>query len=177
MEHGMSSAAEFSVPVRIDTIGEQPRTLDLAADADERVALAARFDLSALARVEASITLQRQGDRVRCDGQLRATVTQSCVVTDQPVDATIEEPFTILFEPAGAGREQDEIELQPDDLDVMTYAGASIDVGEALAQTLALAIDPFPRAPDAEETLRAAGILTEEEAGPFAALKALKNQR
>ena len=53
---------------------------------------------------------------------------------------------------------------------------ASIDIGEAAAETLALALDPYPRAPDAGEALKAAGVKGEEEAGPFAALAALKGK-
>ena len=51
------------------------------------------------------------------------------------------------------------------------------DLG-AVAETLALSLDPFPRAPDADAVLRAAGVLSEDEAvtGPFAALKGLKDK-
>ena len=49
-----------------------------------------------------------------------------------------------------------------------------IDPGEAVAQSLALAIDPFAEGPGAEEARRRAGILSESAAGPFAALAALK---
>ena len=47
-----------------------------------------------------------------------------------------------------------------------------IDLGEAVAQQLAIALDPYPRAPGAAlpEEPRAAG-------GPFAALKSLKRGR
>lgn len=172
----MSSAPEYSFPVRLDTIGEEPRLLDLQADVGERAALAARFGLVAIEQLGASVALRRQGERIRCDGQLGARVIQSCVVTDQPVPAEIDEPFAILFEPARETPDQDEIELGADDLDTVAFTGAAIDVGEAIAQTLALALDPFPRAADADEALRAAGVVTEEEAGPFAALKALKNR-
>jgi hypothetical protein len=41
---------------------------------------------------------------------------------------------------------------------------------------LALVLDPYPRGPDAEAALKAAGVLSEEQAGPFAALAKLKGQ-
>ena len=68
------------------------------------------------------------------------------------------------------------MELAEGELDEIDYEGSAVDLGEAAAQTLALALDPFPRSPTADEKLRAAGVIGEEEAGPFAALKALKDK-
>ena len=59
------------------------------------------------------------------------------------------------------------------ELDEVAYSGGAIDVGEAVAQTLALALDPYPRAPNADAALQAAGITDEADLGPFAALKGL----
>jgi hypothetical protein len=53
--------------------------------------------------------------------------------------------------------------------------GGSIDLGEAVAETMALALDPYPRAPGAEAALRAAGVLTEDEARPAGKLAGLKD--
>ena len=57
------------------------------------------------------------------------------------------------------------------------YTGGAIDLGEAAAETLALVLDPFPRSPGAQAALREAGVLNEEEAGPFAALAKLKQSK
>ena len=54
--------------------------------------------------------------------------------------------------------------------------GETVDLGEALAEQLALALDPYPRAPTADTRIKEIGILSEEEAGPFGALAALKDQ-
>jgi hypothetical protein len=61
-------------------------------------------------------------------------------------------------------------------MDVQFHDGTAIDVGEAVAQSLALALDPYPRAPDAEAALKEAGVTSEAETGPFAALAALKGK-
>jgi hypothetical protein len=63
-------------------------------------------------------------------------------------------------------------------MDVVFYDQAAIDVGEAVAETLALSLDPWPRSPDAEAILREAGVKREgeEEKGPFAALASLKDK-
>lgn len=71
---------------------------------------------------------------------------------------------------------EEEIELSDEDCDTLSHDGGAIDLGEAVAQTLALAIDPFPRGPNADAALRAAGVIGEEDAGPFAVLKALKDK-
>jgi len=56
------------------------------------------------------------------------------------------------------------------------HDGTTIPLGEALVDTLSLALDPYPRSPNAEAALKDAGVLSEEEASPFAVLAALKSQ-
>ena len=67
-----------------------------------------------------------------------------------------------------------EIELGEEDCDVVFYDGAAIDLGGAIADTLALSLDPYPRSAGAEAALKEAGVLSEEQASPFAALAKLK---
>jgi uncharacterized metal-binding protein YceD (DUF177 family) len=93
------------------------------------------------------------------------------------VPASVGETFTIRFRPEPTeGPAEEETELGEDELDVMFYDGAMIDVGEAVAQTLALNLDPYPRAPDSGDALREAGVLDEGQAGPFGALAGLKDK-
>lgn len=173
------TAPEFARPVRLDTLGDGARPLTIAADEGERAALAVRFGLIGLERLEATASLVREGEVVTARGRIVATATQACVATGEPVPARVDESFALRFVPedAVAG---DEIELDETDLDTLGYTGSAIDLGEAMAQEFVLALDPFPRAPDAETHLRAAGVVSEEEAearrigeGPFAALKGL----
>jgi hypothetical protein len=70
--------------------------------------------------------------------------------------------------------EQEEIELEEEDLDEIPYAGTAFDLGEAVAQSLALAIDPYATGPDAERVRKEKGLTDEAAHGPFAALSALK---
>jgi uncharacterized metal-binding protein YceD (DUF177 family) len=168
------TAPEFSRPVRIDTIGEGPRRLGVQAEEVERINLARRFGLVAIDRLAADLTLIRKGKDVAIEGTLSANVVQACVATGEPLDATIEVPFALIFRPQPeiAGPE-DEIELGENELDVIFYDSSSIDVGEAAAETLLLNLDPYPRAPGAEEALRQAGVKSEEEARPLGALAGL----
>ena len=82
----------------------------------------------------------------------------------------------MVFVPEPSGRPDEEVELGPEDLDLVFHDGAAIELGSAIADTLALALDPFPRGPNADAALKAAGVLNEEQAGPFAALAKLKGE-
>src|SRR5207302_9921526 len=163
----------FAHHLRLDRIRDGDR-LDLIADEAERSAIARRLGLGALSCLEAHAVLSHKGDIVRAEGRLAASLVQSCVVTSEPVPAHIDEPFELIFmpePPAGAG---EDVEIGGGDLDVVFHDGAEIDLGGAIADTLALVVDPFPRSASAEAALREAGVLTEAEASPFAALAKLK---
>ena len=171
------SAPEFSRTVRIDTLGAEPRTLEIEADEKERAALARRFDLVAIGRLSARAALIRTGVDVVADGRIEAAVTQSCVASGEPVEAQVDESFSLMFRATPEpGRPDEEVELSEGELDLVFYDGATIDLGDAVAETMALALDPYPRAPGAEEALKAAGVKSEEEAGPFGALAALRDK-
>jgi uncharacterized metal-binding protein YceD (DUF177 family) len=164
----------FDQQIPLDRIGEGDR-IDLVAGEGERRAIAQRLGLVSLQRLEAHVSLGRDGDTVRAEGRLRAAVEQSCVATGEPVAEIVDEPFEILFVPEPAdGRPDDEIELGKEDCDVVFYDGAAIDLGSAVADTLALSINPYPRCAGADAALKEAGVLTEQQAGPFGALAKLK---
>ena len=146
----------------------------LTATAEECAALAGRFGLVAIERVEAVFTLAAEGDVVRADGRLRASWTQPCAVSGEDLAQSADEPVSLRFVPAGDAPAADsEIELTADELDDIPYSGMQFDLGEAVAQSLGLAIDPFAVGPDAEAARRRAGILTEGAAGAFGALAGL----
>ena len=69
---------------------------------------------------------------------------------------------------------EEELELEATDLDEIPFDDHTFDLGEAVAQSLALAIDPYPVGPNAERVRKETGLLDEGAAGPFAALAALK---
>ncbi len=171
------TAPEFSRIVRADTLADKPRRIEVAAEDAERTALALRFGLIGLGELAADLTLSRRGDEITLGGALRGVVTQACVATGEPVEAKVETPFEILFRPQpAAGDGDEEVELGESELDIVFYDGVAIDVGEAVAETLALNLDPYPRAPGAGEALKSAGVKSEEEAGPFGALAGLRDK-
>ncbi len=150
--------------------------LEITADQAEREAIARRFGLLGLERFDAVVTIGRNGEEVRATGRVRAAVTQACVATGEPVPAIVDEPVELLFRPEPRVGPDEEIDLNEGDLDVVFHDGREIDLGGALADELALALDPYPRSAGAEDALKDAGVLSEEQAGPFAALAALKGK-
>lgn len=168
--------SDFAHRLALDQIRDGDR-LDLVADTSECAAIAKRLGLVTLDRFAAHAVLSRDGQIVRATGRLKASLTQACVATSDPVAAHLDEAFALKFVPAPVvTAPEEELELAGEDLDTLFYDGAAIDLGEAIADSLALAIDPYPRSPAAAEALREAGVIGEDEAGPFAALAALKGK-
>ena len=168
------STAEFSRLERIDTIGEGERTVSVTADATECAALAVRFGLLSVERLSASFRVKRDAAGIVARGMVSAAVVQACSVTGDPLPVTIAEEVALRFVTEREAAAEEEIELDLDALDTMPYDGAAIDLGEAAAETMALALDPFPRGPNAAAALRAAGVISEDEAKPAGALAGLK---
>lgn len=168
--------SEFSRFVRVDELGDGARERVVAATGPERAALARRFGLRALDRLEARAHVVPEAAGVRVTGTLVADLVQACVATGEDVPARLEVPFAVRFvRGLDADGSEEEIALGDEDCDLLPLDEARIDLGETVAQTLALNLDPYPRAPGADETLRALGVLREGEAGPLAAaLRGLK---
>lgn len=171
---------EFSRPERLDTIGGEARAVTIAADAGERAALAARFGLIAVDALEAEFAIRRGTGGVLATGRVHAAVVQACAITGDPLPVTVDEPVALRFVEPGAGSVvgagEDEVELGADTIDTIELEGGAVDLGEAAAETMALALDPFPRGPGAAAALAKAGVVSEEEAGPFGALAALRDR-
>jgi hypothetical protein len=163
-------------------------SVDVSADAAERRALAARFDLLELPALRGHGRLERRGDEVVLRGWLEADVVQECVLTLEPAPARLAQPIErryrlggatdatrTLYDPEGTvGLDDDAVEVEP-------VIGREIDVGEAFAEELGAALDPYPRAPGAaldagdlgpHVSVGSADRLSE----PFAALRRLQEK-
>ncbi len=149
--------------------------VELRANDMECAALAQRFGLVAVNSFGASVTLSPDGPAITVCGTLTADIVQICAVSGEDLAVAMAEPVTLRFVPAGSpSRPDEEIELEANELDEIAMIEGQFDLGEALAQGLGLAIDPYAEGPGAEEARRKAGIVNAESAGPFAALAALK---
>lgn len=142
-----SPPPEFSRPVEATRLGAGETRRSITAEAAERAALAARFGLLALDRLDAEVRLTPlTGGLIRLSASFTADVVQSCVITLDPVPARIEETFTLLFGVVTPARE---VMLDGEGEVVEPIPDGVIDLGEVVAQQLSLALDPFPRTPEA----------------------------
>jgi len=180
-EHGTGAAvaAPWSVPVRRADVPETGRHFDLAADAAVRAAIARLAGVVEVPQLAASfdVTLQARGG-LRVQGQVSAIVTQTCVITVEPIDNAIEEPVDLVFMPPSAaarsapiGGEATEVEVPAED-EPELLLGDTLDLGVIATEFLMLGIDPYPRKPDA---VFEAPATPDNPGRPFAALAALKD--
>jgi uncharacterized metal-binding protein YceD (DUF177 family) len=158
---------ELHRPVAIDRIGAAGLDVTVEATAEECAALARRMGLPAIESFVCTFHVERDiAQRLVGQGSLRASVVQTCVISLEDFAATVSEQFTVLFVPAGEESDDDD----PETLDEIPYEYGTIDLGEAAAEQLALALDPYPKAPGA--------VLPESADEPsdhqFSALAALK---
>ena len=173
------SASELSRPIKPRAL--PAGTMTIEADEAERAALAKRFGITAIHGLTAEVEFGEKDGAVLAEGKLAATLEQPCAVTREDFTYEVSETFSLRFVPEGRMGEYEEdaeFELTEDDLDEIEYEGDSFDLGEAIAQELALAIDPYREGPSAEEAREKAGIESDENrkpSGPLAdALAALK---
>lgn len=174
-------APEFSRPVLVDRIPAKGLEMDVSAKPAERAALAERFGLVELSLLEARLRLKPMngGTVIRLEGSFRADVVQSCVVTLDPIPATVEDEFVMSFSTEDETIDGDEIELSLDAEDPPDpIEGGAIDVGEAVAEHLSLALDPFPRKAGAAFD---GGVddapPVDEKPNPFAVLAQLRQKK
>lgn len=201
--HSGARAGEppFSRPFAVDELLRRPEEpVSLAAEPDELEALAREDGLVAVGALAAEFKVARQGKEIRVTGEVRARVTQECVVTLEPFDSEVVEPVDVRFafapapvapEPkpgermsrrraAQAGERRatppapDFPEHEQDDPPDPIVDG-KIDLGALAAEFMALGLDPYPRKPGAEFQ----EMQTDESAGesPFARLARLKKDQ
>ena len=190
----MSQAPELSRRIQVRTLGTAgPGAVALEttveASAAECAALARRLDIPSVGSVRCRFRLSGPdaSGRVVADGLLQAALDQICVATLDQFTSVVTEPFTVRFVPDeqmpdAALRGDGDAVLDPDEDDDLPYGNGAIDLGEAAAEQLALALDPYPRKPGAAlpPEIRSVDIPGEEAAdggtpdrpNPFAALAA-----
>jgi hypothetical protein len=169
----------WSVPVVLAQLPDTGLHRDIEADP---AACASMADVAGLREVlSASASLDvtpKNGGRVHVTGRVRARIGQTCVVTLDPIENEIDEPIDLVFAPPekipqlsdlvdDAAESDVEIPDPPEPI-----VNGVIDLGRLATDALFLAVDPYPRRPDAvfEPLIEAADPMDH----PFAALKALQ---
>uniref|UniRef100_E6VJA3 DUF177 domain-containing protein n=1 Tax=Rhodopseudomonas palustris (strain DX-1) TaxID=652103 RepID=E6VJA3_RHOPX len=167
----------WSVPVVVLQIPETGLHRDIAATAPQCEAISALGGLRGVAEASASFDLKPFADgRVQVTGRVRAKVTQTCVVTLDPVDNLVDEAVDLTFLPPEQIREMadsvdDDGEPDPGDPPEAIERGL-IDIGRVATDALFLGLDPYPRKPDA--VFEPVVDRDDPDMNPFAALKALQ---
>lgn len=172
----MSEALDWSY--RVTDIPDGGLREKREAAADERARLAEALDIVAVGRLVCEFTIRSIGKgHYRLAGKLAAAVTQACVVTLEPVEQNAEGAFDVEFWPPAALPESSEEEIEAlSASEIEPIEHGRIDAGRIVFETIATALDPYPRKEGAE--FRAEGVTNQgpSEAGPFGALKQLKDQ-
>ncbi len=160
--------SELHRPVLLERIGPDGLAIAVEATRAECDALAERLAMPAVERLLCHWVLRRAAPAgtVEAEGRLEARVTQTCVVSADDFEADIAEAFSVRFVPSARASDDPD----PESPDEIPYEGASLDLGEAAAEQLALALDPFPRAPGA--MLPGQREVADAKSNPFAALTA-----
>lgn len=173
----MSANPEFSYVVTLADAAHGTRVA-LEADAEARARIARRLELVELNLFAVSAEVRAVAGGIAARGEVRVDLVQRCAATDLPVPAHLSETFDLRFlrDIDAVAEEEEEIEISGEDCDILPLENDRIDLGEAAVQSLSLGLDPFPRHPDADRILAEKGVLSEEAAGPFAALAKLRGK-
>ncbi len=173
-------SAELTRPFDIVSLPDGGRAIEIAPSDDERAAIAARLGLLGLAAfsVKGRLDRLRRGHSAVFEGRLTALVTQECIVSGDPVDAAIDEELSVRLLTEDEAEARTELDIEADEDDIEVAAAGIIDLGDICVQYLALALDPYPRAPGAADVVLpqegADDVSTAEN--PFAVLKKLKDK-
>ncbi|QSB44756.1 DUF177 domain-containing protein [Altererythrobacter sp. FM1] len=172
MSEALPPPPEFSRMVKVRP--HPPEALTIEASDSERAALAQRFGIAAIDSLVAVARFAEDGANVSVEGTVDAALVQECAVAGDRFPVKVAESFSVRMIPPvrHPTTPDEEIELDEDDLDEIEFDGESFDLGEIVAQTLALAIDPYAEGPNAEAARKEAGIVSDEEPqdGPLADL-------
>jgi uncharacterized metal-binding protein YceD (DUF177 family) len=172
LSHPGLARPELSRIVALDRVGgERPLDVLVEATPDERMPVAARLMIPEVLALTCRFALRREPGRIVADGDLSARVVRDCVITLEPFATDVAERFRVHFVPEGSETDDADDPLAPDQI---PYAGSAVDLGELAVEQLALALDPYPRHPDAVLEPLDEEDAAEAEAGaarqPFAAL-------
>lgn len=181
----------FSRALDIKRVPEGGLDMKVTATEPERVGLAAELGLPAIAALQGTFEIGRiAGGRFRVEGRVEATVTQTCVVTLDPFESTVEQPVDLTFAPARTPRDAEGGarharaaphrgavgtvgDVDADDPPDPMY-DETIDLGVVASEFLALALDPYPKKPGVQFDEVTVGDDDAPKPSAFAALERLR---
>jgi hypothetical protein len=172
----------LSRPLSLAETPPEGLEIEIVATEAERAALAELNGLPAIMSFGAKLRARRwRGDGLDVEGELRARIRQTCVLTLEEFDSEIVEPIEMRFAPPREAPrvsrrrgEEEPVAVEHDALGEDPpdpLIGGVVDLGAVSSEFLTLALDPYPRKPGAEfvePAPEAAGAT----ASPFARLRA-----
>ena len=174
--------AVLSRTLRVDDIRDGASG-EIAVIKAEMDAIARMLDLVALERLTFTYRLDHGGGgRLHLTGNLHANVTQTCVVSLDPVEASLDVPVEVEFWPAALIEDLERSAGEEGSLGLLDWPEAvmdgRIDLGPVVYETLATALEPYPKREGvsfdwSQGPSEEAGSA---KSGPFAALAALKRR-
>lgn len=170
----------FQRPMRVATLTRDAETkFRVTAEPGELTDLAPYLGVSRVERLSFAGFISPDGeDGWRIRGNLVARVEQACVVTLAPLSFRHEIEVERRYLPAGQLIEGPEIRVLHDEADMPDPFTDSLDPAQLAVESLALAIDPYPRAEGAKLPEAATSGAQDPKADrPFSALAALKLSR
>ena len=172
----------LSRPLKVDEIRDGASG-KIVVTKSELEAVAKMLDLVALDRLTFAYRIDRGGsERLLLTGKLRADATQTCVVSLDPIEARLEVPVEMEFWPAELIPHSERNAGDHGGAGVLDWPEAiddgRIDLGPVIYETLATALDPYPRRSEASFDWPQGQGQEGEGAGsgPFASLAALKRR-
>jgi uncharacterized metal-binding protein YceD (DUF177 family) len=147
-----------------------------AASEQERAMVASTLAIVSCEQLTADFQIRAIGQgRYRLAGKVSAQLTQSCVVTLDPVAQKLEGVFDVEYWPAGKPTETSDDEVEAlSAAEIEPIERGLIDAGRIVFETLSASLDPYPRKPGVQFEARDVEGM-DAPAGPFAALKKLKD--
>lgn len=166
---------EFHRPYPVDGLCARNVREHLVANGQECAALSKRFDLIAIKALKAEVELHKAvvGEMVAVKGRFTATVVQRCVVTLEPLESELSESFQAYFTHAENIAPSEDLALEEAFAPEAIDADGTVDLGELVAQNLALALNPYSRR---EGVVFDAGVLNTNSNGAAAAKETAKEK-
>jgi uncharacterized metal-binding protein YceD (DUF177 family) len=171
-------APEFSRPLEFSRVPPQGSTETISAEPQECAELARRFGLPALHSLEAELKVSRwRGEGLKIKGRFTADLDQTCVVTLDMFRSRLTDDFERYFLPAGAAAGTEAVLIEEGGAE--PFGNGIIDMGEVVAEAVAVALDPYPKKPgvsfaDMIEDEHSSGPGKDAETNPFAGLATLR---
>ena len=174
----------FSRQIDVAQAEDKALRVTITATEDECAALAQQDGLPAIAHLSAKFEVTSAGrGRFEVKGEVRARVTQICVVSLDPFESDVAQLVDVVFasprdveqaEAAYAKRHEEDLDAEDIPEPPDPIFNGQIDLGTLASEQLALALDPYPRKEGVEFVADLVQLDDIADVSPFAALAKLK---